>query len=322
MRRLKSKAKAVLEANDRGDFTAPAASGPRRSWDAALAAVGWAQVDKARALRELEGVVAGPPTPLAAIAARRLAERGIEVEPLLESIDAAHRDYQAARDPLGWGALVGHPEETGLAQSPVWDAPLEAVDADAAQARAHVAERAATGALGGFAVYDPALTALLLRAERDLASLGVEAAGVRALSLKAGLEVLWSKALGRYRYYDAAAGAWQIQDVLGAYLPLCCGLNEATLVEGLSQRFDTPCPLPTTAPLDPTFEPARPHRGAASVGFSWLLAPHLDVPIAERVLSWAERGGFREGYHPGTGRGVGGREFSATAALVLDWLAS
>ena len=112
--------------------------------------------------------------------------------------------------------------------------------------------------------------------------------------------------------------------MLAAYAPLILEdlepLRAATLRAGLEARFATDWPLPSTAPSDPAFDAQRYWRGPAWVNMNWLFAPHVDLPVRERTLELVEREGFREYYHPHTGRGLGARQFAWTAALVLDWL--
>lgn len=297
--------------------------------------------------------------PVQAIAARRLLEGGApedRVRALLPAIERTHVFFAAARDPLGWGAVaVVHPWESGLDNGPQWDRPLAAVDPGAAppfrrvdkervadpaerptddQYRRYVALVRAIAedgfGPGPFAVYDPLTTAVLARAEADLAwlaaALGVpsEAAG-RARRLRAGLERrLFDPALGRYRFYDVTGGEWLAPDVLAAYVPaMLDGLpGRDRIVEILRTRYWTPHPLPSTAPDDPAFDPRRYWRGPTWVNMNWLLAPVVGRDLVDRTLALVEREGFREYYHPETGEGLGARDFTWTAALVLDWLAT
>ena len=56
---LRASAAAVLRANDNGGYTVPSrATYPHQwNWDSALAALGWAELDPARAWTELETLV-------------------------------------------------------------------------------------------------------------------------------------------------------------------------------------------------------------------------------------------------------------------------
>lgn len=296
--------------------------------------------------------------PAWALAARRLLELGADTHrlaALVPAIDASHRFFFEARDPEGINAVcVVHPWESGMDNSPAWDPPLDAVDpsqappfrrvdkervADAGQrpsddeyARYAVLVKAIAEddfGPGPFRVYDPGMTAILARAEQDLAwlgeRLGVEtAAGDRAVRLLSGLERLWSPQHGRYVFRDAAADRVVPADQIACALPLMLSdlpaERAATLRAGLTARFDTEWPLPSTAPGDPGFDPVRYWRGPVWINVNWLLADAVGGPLAERSLALMARSGFREYFDPRDGAGLGATDFTWSAALALDWL--
>lgn len=296
--------------------------------------------------------------PVFAPAARRLVERGLAVqriEPLLAAIDRSHRFFYAQRDPLGWNlAAVVHPWESGRDNGPEWDGPLSAVDPAAAPPFTRVdkkfvaspderpddvtyqryialvdAIRKAGFGPGPFAVYDPCTSALLARAEQDLAWLGERAgfateAAQRATGVRGALvSRLWDEQHGRFRFFDARSETGASPDVLAAHLALIVELPErqrARLVAELDERYAAAWPLPTTAPGAPPFHPRCYWRGPSWVNMNWLLAPAYDRGLRERTLELVERSGFHEYFDPLTGDGLGTDRFTWTAALVLDWL--
>jgi glycogen debranching enzyme len=136
-------------------------------WDAAYIAIGWSRVDPVRAAIELESLLSGQwedgrvphivfhpdvpeeayfpgpafwgrPTsgitqpPLHARAALEVAQRGAGDDFLRRVFDrlvAQHRYLAERRDAGGGGlAAIVHPWESGLDDSPAWDAPLAAVE--------------------------------------------------------------------------------------------------------------------------------------------------------------------------------------------------
>ena len=136
-------------------------------WDAAYIAIGWSWIDPARAATELESLLAGQwddgrvphivfhpdvpedayfpgpafwrrPTsgitqpPLHARAALEVARRGAGDDFLRRVFGrlAAQHAYLAGRRDFGGGGLAAivHPWESGLDDSPAWDAPLAAVE--------------------------------------------------------------------------------------------------------------------------------------------------------------------------------------------------
>jgi mannosylglycerate hydrolase len=281
------------------------------------------------------------------------------VRALLEPIERSHRWFLAERDPLGWGMVaVAHPWESGMDNSPAWDGPLRAVDpaaappfqrvdrqhvddpaqrpTDDAYARyaALVAEIAARdfGMPATFAVYDPGMSAMLAWGDRELAAvataLGEDAVAVHASErcarvTRALVEQSWDADLARFTFFDAVGGAAITTDVLSAYLPLLLDLPVpvAAAAEGaLLERFDTPYPLPTTAPGDPNFDPIAYWRGPMWVNLNWLFDLALGGTLRERTLALIDEVGFREYFDPLSGAGLGAREFTWTAALTLDWL--
>ena len=277
---------------------------------------------------------------------------------LVPRFDASHRFFADQRDPLRFSAVaVVHPWESGLDNCPVWDAPLERVDvANPPEFRRrdthvvgdtsmrptdeqylryaclvkHIA-RDGFGP-GPFAVYDPLMTAILARAEDDLAWLAeragrgdvAKAAAERGARLRHGLEShLWSDAHGRFVYYDAHAEERIAPDVVGSYTPLWCGVGEekaAVLKKGLEERFATRWRVPSTSPNDPAFDSRRYWRGPVWINVNWLLADALP-DLASHTLALIEHGGIFEYFEPETGEGLGGEEFTWTAALALDLLA-
>ena len=395
---LWKEAAAVLRANDRVTHTVPSPTlYPHQwAWDSAFAAIGWVHLDPARAVTELRMLLAGAwpdgrvphirfhgagdyfpgpeawgadgsstitQPPVWALAARRVVEVAGDVAlvgGLLAAIEASHRFFEAARDPLGWGAVaVAHPWESGMDDAPQWDEALADVDPALAprferrdldkvddpdqrptddQYRRYlaiVAQIAADGnGPGPFAVYDPFMTALLARAEMDLSVLARESgqpdraarAEARCSRLIEGLmSRLWEGPAGRFAYHDAASGRRLAPDAVGAYGPLVLAENLAepvarVLRDGLIHRYATPWPLPTTAPSDPSFDGHRYWRGPTWINVNWLLAPHVDLDLVDKSLELLRRQGFREYFDPFTGEGLGARSFTWSAALALDWL--
>ena len=86
--------------------------------------------------------------------------------------------------------------------------------------------------------------------------------------------------------------------------------------------------LPSAAKNSPYFEPRRYWRGPVWLNVNWLLVEGLRrygyADVAEAVtahtLELAQRGGFAEYYDPRDGTPCGARDFSWSAALVLELL--
>ena len=294
--------------------------------------------------------------PVWASAARRVVEIAGEDPALAELVPkfaASHRFFAEQRDPNGWGAVaVVHPWESGLDNAPTWDAALAEVDVSRAPAferrdtavvgdpsmRPTQAQYVAYAALvkaiaedgfgpGPFAVYDPMMTAILARAEEDLAWLAArvdqpeieQQARVRGSRVLEGLERLWDEGSGRYRYLEGSGRAVEV-DSIGSYLPVWASIpreRERRLRRGLELRFEAQWPVPSVALGALAFDPRRYWRGPSWVNVNWMLGAEYDA----RTLELIERSGFREYYEPLTGEGLGAEGFTWTAALALDMLA-
>ncbi|PZG02013.1 MGH1-like glycoside hydrolase domain-containing protein [Nonomuraea aridisoli] len=86
--------------------------------------------------------------------------------------------------------------------------------------------------------------------------------------------------------------------------------------------------LPSYAPSAPGFDAARYWRGPSWINLDWLVwqglkdrRPELAGPLANGMLCAAARSGLREYFDPFTLSGHGSRDFSWSAALVLDVVA-
>ena len=172
------------------------------------------------------------------------------------------------------------------------------------------------------------MSAILARAEDDLAWLcarcGVETkAAQRADAMRAALvEHLWDGE--RFRYHDAHADEVIESDVVGCYMPLWCGVDDAIankLRARLAERYAPTWPLPSTSPADPSFDARRYWRGPTWVNINWMLSQSLGddgKALADKTVAMVRDNGFREYFNPDTGEGLGAEQFTWSAALVLD----
>jgi hypothetical protein len=191
-------------------------------------------------------------------------------------------------------------------------------------------------------VVDFALNAILLRADADLAALcdalGLcdEAVEVRAWQSRsrAAIEGLWSDDLGRHVSLDTRSGQRLEQRTHAAFLAWYGGVFDgpagAVRSAALRQQLDTHLQttrfaLASTHPDDPGFDPRRYWRGSVWPHINWLVAEGLresgQPEPAERIVAdtWSLIGtaGPFEYFAPDTGEGLGGPDFSWTAATAL-----
>ncbi len=307
--------------------------------------------------------------PVAATVVRHLIETGAG-EPSadrFEAMDRWHRWWHSARDVDGRGVIaVVHPWESGRDNLPDWDQPLSAVDTsgvgtydrrdldvvDSAMrphkddydrylalveygaSRGWEDEPVATGM--PFRVADPGVTAILLRAERDLAwlgrRLGRDVADIesRIARLEVGFEQFWHPEAGTYCSFDLLTGVHATAGTSASFLAPYAGVDAHLdeLVDELSAWSDS-CRflVPSFDPRHDDFEPLRYWRGPVWAMVNFMISTGLaefDRP------DWADRiradtaeliglSGMPESFDPIDGGPVGGPRFTWTAALWLAW---
>ena len=313
--------------------------------------------------------------PVAATVIRHLFERfGVQrsrphIRLLAPKLLAWHRWFYTARDPDGTGLVaILHPWESGMDNSPVWDAALAAVEpgpsvahlrrdtafADAAvrptaaeydryislvlgfRAEGYRADR--LYGMAPFRVADVGFNAMLQRANRDLRFLldmiddraGVAEVDRMISNTRAALEERWDQAEGFYLSLDTRTGQAIRQPGISGLLPLYADPMTASRHPALIARLErwldqVEIAVPSFEPGRPEFEPRRYWRGPIWLVVNWMLIdglkrngrPDLARRIRRDSLEVVARSGFREYFDPTTGEGLGGTDFSWTAAMVL-----
>ena len=153
---------------------------------------------------------------------------------------------------------------------------------------------------------------------------------------EAALEELWHERSGQYCSRNAVDGKLIVMPTIATFLPLWAGVvsaeRAARLVAQLRdpERFWPRFPVPSV-PLDaPEFDDDRYWRGPTWVNTNWAIVEGLRAcgegaladALRDRTLDLVGESGFAEYYSALTGEGYGASEFSWTAALVLDLVAS
>ncbi len=306
--------------------------------------------------------------PVAATIVRRLAEIDrLPPRALYEAIDRWHRWWHRARDPEGRGVIaISHPWESGRDNLPDWDAPLSQMEVTAtghyrrrdldhvdAAMRPHQADYdrylalidygasngwddAAVSRHSPFWVADPGVTAVLLRAERDLIwlgeALGFDTAAIerRVDRLESGFEQFWHDKAGTYCSFDLRTGQHAQAGTSASFLAPYAGIDQHTdqLIEELG-TWSLACTylVPSFDPRHGDFEALRYWRGPVWCMVNYMIAVGLQELGAH---DWAERlksdtaaliaaNGMPESFDPNTGGPVGGKLFTWTAALWLAW---
>jgi mannosylglycerate hydrolase len=191
-----------------------------------------------------------------------------------------------------------------------------------------------------FKIADVALNAILHRAHRDLLALA-ERFGSTAeraeitdrLNLSAAaIARLWSDAEGIYEPLDLIARKPIAAATSAGFLPVWAGVADAGHVAAMTRKLERWTRMvrhlvPSTSPEDTRFEPKRYWRGPVWAIVNWMIAQGFAesgaIDTAQRIrddtAALISRAGFCEYFDPLNGDGLGGGDFSWTAAVALTW---
>lgn len=188
-----------------------------------------------------------------------------------------------------------------------------------------------------FLVADIGTNAILLRAERDLHALATRFGthadrteiATRIERLDTALERLWSDDLGLYVSEDLIPHTQIATGTSAGFLPLYAGHtggHASELTVTLVRWGDhAPRLVPSTNPKNSRFEAMRYWRGPVWAVVNWMIAEgfsragktDLAAGVREATRTLIATAGFREYFDPMSGAGLGGDNFSWTAAIWL-----
>lgn len=194
-----------------------------------------------------------------------------------------------------------------------------------------------------FRVADVGFNALLYRADRDLLELAgalgwhhpeLETVEAQAEASRRAIESLWSEEAGLYLSRGLRTGRPIPSATSAGLLPLFAGIPDARRAERMAATLTSwgqrvRYLIPSADPASPAFEPRRYWRGPVWINVNWMVAMGLarygHHELAERVrrdsLALMARAGLHEYYDPITGEELGARQFSWSAALLVEWSA-
>ncbi len=193
---------------------------------------------------------------------------------------------------------------------------------------------------GPFLVADPGIQFILMRADRDLLALAErfgrtaeadEIQGWLTLS-EAGAARLWDDDKAAFCARDLKSGEFSGAITSASALVFYAGAGSAqqraAMVEHLNRiTAKVGYALPSLDPEHPRFEPKRYWLGPVWMIMNYMISRGLEeagqAALAERIRADSRRlieaQGFYEYFHPETGEGCGGGDFSWTAAMWLAW---
>jgi hypothetical protein len=191
-----------------------------------------------------------------------------------------------------------------------------------------------------FKIADVALNAILHRANRDLLAL-TERFGNTAgraeitdrLNLSAAaIARLWSDTEGIYQPLDLIARKPIAAATSAGFLPVWAGVADAGRVAAMTRTLERWTRMvrhlvPSTSPEDTRFEPKRYWRGPVWAIIDWMIAQGFAesgaIDTSQRIkddtAAMISSAGFCEYFDPLSGDGLGGGDFSWTAAVALTW---
>ncbi len=284
-----------------------------------------------------------------------------------------HHWFWQERNPTGNGLIaILHPWESGRDNLPDWDAALSNVDVRTvgafkrrdtqhvdAEMRPHKREYQAYLALvelgkaarwdsqqllatQPFVMLDVLMTAVLLRANRDLLAMAEELnAAAEAQTLRGWITrteayfgAFWNTELGAYCTINYRTGRHVDCISAATFSAFYAGVGDGAQRVKLAALFAKWCTavkymVPSFDPYDARFEERRYWRGPVWVVMNYLLAEGFMTASMENYAELIrkasaqliQRHGFYEYYSAhAADRGLGGSNFSWTAAMWLAWL--
>lgn len=188
-----------------------------------------------------------------------------------------------------------------------------------------------------FRVADVGTNCILLRADSDLLALAIRfgeheaTTEIRAWIDRAGpaFAAFVDPSTGLWHSYDRVSQSRVPTPTSAGFLAFWAGLGDAKLVSLVEPWHDrTSFGVPSVRATDPRFDSKRYWRGPIWLVVSFMIAEGLREAgagaLAERVRNDSrtliERAGFFEYFDPLDGAGLGGPDFTWTAAMWLAWI--
>jgi hypothetical protein len=194
---------------------------------------------------------------------------------------------------------------------------------------------------GLFAIEDLTFNCIFIRANEHLRAIAKyikveipkELDESMELSVKS-LEELWDPYAQEYFSRDFVTHKLMKVSSIAALMPLYAGSISQERANALVRKmendhlFGPAYPVPTVPVSSEWFDANRYWQGPSWVNTNWLIIEGLNrygfkdhaAALRESTLEMVTKGGFYEYFHPLTGKPLGIKDFSWTAALALDLL--
>ncbi len=191
-----------------------------------------------------------------------------------------------------------------------------------------------------FRIADVGINSILLRANRDLLWLAAQVnSGIDKAQIKQwiqaqeyGFETLWNEKIRSYSSRDLVTDENIDTLTSGSFLSFFAGAAKDAHAKVMLEHFDAwrdkvQFLLPSLDPGDPRFDRGRYWRGPvwavvdfmAALGLKESGYPEQAARLKDDIARMITAQGFREYFDPLSGEGLGGGDFSWTAAMWLAW---
>jgi len=191
-----------------------------------------------------------------------------------------------------------------------------------------------------FQVVDPGFNGILIRSCHDIADLADELGESDIAKRNRGyadralvaLESLWNDDYGQYVCFDRAQGAQIDSPSVGGLLATVAAIP-IQRAKAIAKRIDTLSTqsrylVPSHDPTDKRFDAKRYWRGPSWLIVNYMIADGMyqagidsvASKIEQDSLQLIDQSGFAEYYDPITGDPCGGKTFTWTAAMVIEFL--
>jgi neutral trehalase len=143
---------------------------------------------------------------------------------------------------------------------------------------------------------------------------------------------LWHGPTHLFRDYDARSNAQVPVDTAAGLGAIYGGLVSADQAMAMVAAYRARCAgcrmIASTPPDQEGFDPVRYWRGPVWININWFVTRGLEAltctdearRLAAETMTLVETSGLCEYYHARTGEGIGGGDFSWSAALIIDLL--